>query len=800
MKKNYASILMAGSLFAATAISHAQTYSWAKKMGSSTQDEGRALAVDNSGNVYLGGIFTGTADFDPSNGTLNLTALGGTGDIFIAKYSANGALVWAKPLGGSGNEELLDLKTDAQGNLYITGYFEGTVDFDGGPNQSNRTVAGGSDIFLAKYGNSGNLLWVNVIGGTSFDVGRDLAFDLNGNIVVAGSFSGANVDFDPGNGTANLSGTGQDVFVATYDPAGNYLNAFAFGGGNADYANAVEVSSTGNYIVGGAFQFSADFDPTGGTNTINSVGLEDVFIASFTPAGNPVFAKTLGSTQTDDLTDLELFNDEIFITGYFQGQMDFDPGNGTSNLTPGGSSDAFYAKYTSNGNYVFAFRIGGTGSDGGSAISFDYLGNAHLLGYFSGSNVDFDPSGGSATLNSSGQTDIFLARYDNNGGYIGRFKIGSNGSENPTDVYTTVNNVVHITGKFANTADFDPSGSTNSLTSTGQGDIFLAQYVTPCTPAGSASIQGGGGTHCSGAQVNLTASGTLNDSQDWFWYADSCAGTLLATGPSFTTTPLQTTTYYVRGEGNCLSANCNSVQVTIGDNTNPTVTCASNQTICTPSASGLSAILLADNCGNPALAYSLSGATSGSGSGDATNVSFLPGATTVTYTVTDGAGNTAQCSTQVSYTPVDNSVTLNGNTLTANGTGTYQWINCSNNQPIQGQTQASYSPAQSGSYAVIITTGGCSDTSNCTIAGPLGTENTSPEMGMTAGPNPVQSTLWVSFAGNPYTGLVQLFDLTGKVIWTRDVKNITEFSIDMQEFSSGSYILIAGSKHLKIVH
>ena len=127
----------------------AQNFEWAKSMGGGNPDWGNSVAVDASGNVYTTGFFDGTVDFDPGAGTFNLTSAVGY-DIFISKLDASGNFVWAKSIGGVNDDWGNSIAVDASGNVYTTGWFMNTADFDPGPGTFNLTTVGSEDIFICK--------------------------------------------------------------------------------------------------------------------------------------------------------------------------------------------------------------------------------------------------------------------------------------------------------------------------------------------------------------------------------------------------------------------------------------------------------------------------------------------------------------------------------------------------------------------------------------------------------------------------------------------------------------------------
>ena len=173
-------------LFLFTSFSHAQNWQWAKSIGGIGSDEGASIAVDTLGGVYITGSFENTADFDPGPGVFNMISQNYE-DIFISKLDSNGNFVWAKRFGSSvGYDKGSSITTDAIGNIYITGGFDYTVDFDPGPGVLNMTAAGYGDIFIIKLDSNGNLVWVNQSGDPISDRGDYITVDNLGQSYIAG--------------------------------------------------------------------------------------------------------------------------------------------------------------------------------------------------------------------------------------------------------------------------------------------------------------------------------------------------------------------------------------------------------------------------------------------------------------------------------------------------------------------------------------------------------------------------------------------------------------------------------------
>ena len=275
---------------------------WAKSMGGASTDEGVSIAVDASGNVYTTGYFNGTVDFDPNAGTFNLTSAGGV-DIFVSKLDATGNLVWAKNMGGVSTEIGYSIAVDASGNVYTTGYFVGTADFNPNAGTFNLTSAGSQDIFVSKLDATVNLVWAKSMGGgANDDVGISIAVDASGNVYTTGFFNGT-VDFDPNAGTFNLTSAGsQDIFVFKLDATGNLVWAKNMGGASNDIGQSIAVDASGNVYTTGYFAGTADFDPNAGTFNFTSAGGQDIFVSKLIPCAaiiiSPATSLAVGTINT----------------------------------------------------------------------------------------------------------------------------------------------------------------------------------------------------------------------------------------------------------------------------------------------------------------------------------------------------------------------------------------------------------------------------------------------------------------------------------------------------------------------
>lgn len=382
---------------------------WAKTFGGILYDAVNSITVDATGNIYTTGYFNGTVDLDPGAGVASFTTAGST-DAFVQKLDASGNFMWAKSFGGSSHENGISITLDASGNIYTTGYFNGTVDFDPGLGVANLSSAGNNDVFIQKLDTSGNFIWAKSVGWLSDDQGLSITVDNSGNVFTAGYFSGT-IDFDPGPGLANLSSAGNnDVFVQKLDASGNFVWAKSFGGSSDDEAFAVAVDASGNTYTTGFFRGTADFDPGAGTTNLTSAGHADIFVHKLDASGNFIWAKSIeGGLEERGYSIAVDTSGNVYTTGYFYGTMDFDPGVGISNLTSAGVTDIFVQKLDTDGNFIWAKSFGGGSNETAQSIFVDASGNLYTTGRFSGT-ADFDPGAGTANLTSAGLWDVFVQK------------------------------------------------------------------------------------------------------------------------------------------------------------------------------------------------------------------------------------------------------------------------------------------------------------------------------------------------------------------------------------------------------
>ena len=229
---------------------------WTKQLGTSSSDEGRGVTTDSSGNIYVTGKTGGGLDGNTSSGG---------DDMFLVKYNSSGTKQWTKQLGSSEIcpvqfvcEEANGVTTDPSGNIYVTGYTYGGL--DGNTNSCDDFLFQCSDIFLVKYNSSGTKQWTKQLGSSKQEQGKDVTTDSSGNIYVTGTTNG---DLD-----GNTSSGGVDIFIIKYNSSGTKQWTKQLGTSSNDYGRDVTTDSSGNIYVTGTTSGGLEGNTTSGGSDI----------------------------------------------------------------------------------------------------------------------------------------------------------------------------------------------------------------------------------------------------------------------------------------------------------------------------------------------------------------------------------------------------------------------------------------------------------------------------------------------------------------------------------------------------
>ncbi|CAA6806744.1 MAG: Unknown protein [uncultured Aureispira sp.] len=334
---------------------------WAKSFGGTGTCYLSQLTVDPWGNILLTGHFQGMIDFDPGTGFNNQNYAYET--IYILKLNASGNFLWVKIIEGNDVNRSNSIVADHSGNIYTTGYFQGMIDFDPGPNVFNASVQSGatSDAFVLKLDASGGFVWAKTIGGLGIGtlaLGYTIKVDSRGNVYSGGTFKGPN-DFDPGVGTFMQfnQATSGNAYIQKLDSVGNFVWAKTFGGtGGLDQVSAIAFDKFDNVYTVGVFNAIVDFDPSVGVQNLTSNGDRDAFLLKLDADGNFTWATGMGAVNEDISSDIAVDNfGTIYNSGHFEGTVDFNPDTGTTNLISTHRS-AFIQKLRQRGIYGQIFQ------------------------------------------------------------------------------------------------------------------------------------------------------------------------------------------------------------------------------------------------------------------------------------------------------------------------------------------------------------------------------------------------------------------------------------------------------------
>jgi len=461
-------------------LTHAQSWLWAKSAHGAFDDWGQSIVVDAQGNTYVAGRFTSTSisfgsttlkNSDSTNTSNPVTGM--SMDVFLAKYDANGNVLWTKSARGTDNmdEGVFSVAVDALGNAYMAGMFSSsTLSFD----SITLTNAGVENIFLAKYDTDGNVLWAKSAGGSFHDWGYAVAVSTLGNVYLTGVFQSPTITFGSTTLT-NTDNTGQttDLFLAKYDASGNVVWAKSAGGITYDWALAVAVDKNEKVSVTGYF-----FSPTltfESTMLTNTNELSDIFLAQYDADGNTLWSKSVVGAGADDANAIAIdASGNIFVIGDFDGTLIFD--NITLTRTGSANSDIFLAKYSSDGDILWAKNSSGLISyiptnDFGSSVAVDASGNVYIAGRFESPTFTLD----TISLTNAGEADIYLAKYNSNGNVLWAKSQGGTNNDGALSVAVDNFGNAFITGWFREVCSFGSTSLSNVDPVFGGSDLFIAK-------------------------------------------------------------------------------------------------------------------------------------------------------------------------------------------------------------------------------------------------------------------------------------------------------------------------------------
>jgi|GEM_PF-3627393 len=563
----------------------AQNLQWATTINNTYNDYIYDIHADAEGSLYICGQFELTVDFDPGPGVASLTAVGNGQDIFIAKYDTAGNYLWAHSFGtGFFYDHATRLASDPFGNVYMTGFFGSTVDFD--PDSVNTftlTASSGRSRFLLKLDKDGNFVHAKKVGNavgslpSSQDSQTGLECDGAGNVYMCG-FYGTTLMLDTGAaGTLSVSGL-SDNYFCKYDSSLVLQWANRIGSNGTEYSQGMYVSDEGKVIALGSFSGTVDFDPDTGTFLMSQTGSTiDGYFAMYDTDGKFIFARHLEPVSACTPRDVTMDSRKnIILTGSAMGMLDADPGPGVATIGNGFNDQVILCAYDSLGNYRWAFAYGDINAyNAGHTVATDSADNIYIVGNYE-AFVDLDPGPDTAVY--PNPFTGFVALYDTGGNYRTSFI-----SHTSQAKFMLRDGAIYMAGNYYNVVDFDPGPATyNMMSDTANASWYLLK-LDECNdyPSAPGSLQVP--ALCKGDTVTVYAT---QGGPVYEWTFSPGLIPLGVIGDSviiYVDTVASAELIYCRSIGGCISSAFSYITVSVNDPQVPVIT-EQNDTLFSTSA------------------------------------------------------------------------------------------------------------------------------------------------------------------------------------------------------------------------
>lgn len=431
---------------------------WPNCWGANWSDEGKSVITDSNGNVYVGGYFWSTVDFDPGPATVNHTATD-EGDCFLSKFDSTGHFQWVQVWGGGKRDTIHSVAIDHQDNVYAGGEYG---DY------------GTYNMFLHKFNPDGTSVWLYEWSTTTTNTSlNDVVFDGSDGVYIVGYYQGT-MDFDPTPAgidykTSVNNGHSYDLFIIRLRFNGQYWWGRSWAGIHIfnDCANGVALGGNNEAYVTGYCNW--------GVPSPNY----DACLLKYDSSGNKLYEATWGSTTSyvygyGVVVTGTGEQERVYVSGCFDSHIDFNPDpNEYEYRSPNGYCDAYLSKFNRVLDFEWVQTWGGTSWDVAWDLAADSSGNVYPTGYFC-NTVDFDPGSGTASHTSNDRSDAFVSKFDPSGNFQWVSVWGGNSDEENLDIAFDSSNNLYLTGYFDTGCDFDPGTGIEWRTSNGM-DVYLTK-------------------------------------------------------------------------------------------------------------------------------------------------------------------------------------------------------------------------------------------------------------------------------------------------------------------------------------
>ncbi|MCT4623804.1 MAG: T9SS type A sorting domain-containing protein, partial [Schleiferiaceae bacterium] len=613
-------------------------------------------------------------------------------------------------------------------------FFHDSIDVDPDPNTKYMLISMGDiDLFVLKLDANGDFMWATRFGGIDEDYGDELVL-IDDKIFVSGRFElSFNVKVNSTSQTYQSKGY-KDAFLMCMNTSGNVLWNRTFGGTASDYARGLAADSLKNVYLTGSYRFTVDFAPGPSVKNKTSAGYQDVFILSLDSLGNFRWVNVNYCPGTNHPAAITIDkNQDLIVSSDFNGIIDVNPDSAiTQNITTHGNHDILLQKFNSNGTLLWYKHIGGNKFDRIYALATDTAGNIYGTGAF-GDTVDFDPGTGVANRISQGYFDGFLFRYSPQADFVWVRTFPAVEFVTPAHIRVTENNEIFSSGRHNKGMTVNVGGSNQIFATGGNYDGYLLKH----------DINGTG----------LFASTLGNYREDAILsFAINNNDELVTTGffGNIVDFDLGPSTHSITAPGIgkqlfiAKYSQCPYTKIDVIESCEPIVWRNGNL-------------------------YSSSNSSA-------------------TFTVNNPTGCDSVYQLDFTRKTVKTQVINLGSALTVNEYWAYyQWIDCATMTPIAGATQQNFIPAQAGSYAVIVTKDGCTDTSSCTLFSGLDLKENF-EQNISIYPNPTKGDIHIELDNNLSINSIEIFNTSGQSLKRIQVENQPELDVNIKG-KSGIYIL-----------
>jgi gliding motility-associated-like protein len=540
-------------------------YEWGKYIGDSLISTTNGVITDRFNNVYICGSTQSLTNIATS-GAYQTSISDSINDAYLTKYNKFGGVIWSTYFGGQNNDIANDVYADTSLNIFLTGYTfspSGITDSLG----HQDSLFGESDAFIAKFSETGNLVWSSYLGGDSTDVGTKLSTDFNGNVYLSGHTNSPNNIYN--NGFQSTLNGENDGFIAKFDSLGVLVWSSYIGGSNDDRSTSVAFGDTSVYISG--YSYSADFPLTTNAfqNSIN--GVKDGFISKVSKDGNLLWSTFFGGENLDNVQNVKVFNNNIYFVGSTTSNSSisnipaFQPNKKDS-------TDAFVGKLDNSGNLIWSSYFGGNNHDYGVDLFFELDSNLYVIGTTFSPDLPFIDTVNSYQKTLNGLSDVFITKISKEGQNLWSTYYGGDSLEQANSIGVYGNSAIYVVGNTfsdTNLISVYQTSTLNNFNSQKEGFLTKFKLGKPTTCSGincNGGNSGGAITTCPNQQILLTTlGGDLGTDANWIWYENQCGdvNSIVGTGDSIYVSPSVSTTYFVRAESITNTTECVSVEITV---------------------------------------------------------------------------------------------------------------------------------------------------------------------------------------------------------------------------------------------